>query len=1272
MQYHYVPDVQVSSNVDFNFGNLGEQPSEPKAPTFVQVQRETANADLSIGEAFWNSWLYGGTLGAIYNGITKPGISDDGWVKNQKLSAWQQARRILGPAVQHQDFRNYWEDNIKSAYDAKWFIDAAQNKIAVKAAEDQHFLASLGAQMLDPVDIAIPLGLGKVSKVKRLYEAIEGLTGLKRTAAYGAMGAVAGATTEVPQVLYNFEDDASVLTGAALGAGLYALAGKLSAQDLNRLSNRRRVAEDKPPAQAFEQAAKNPTENKSNAPLTPSQKPVGASQTPLTQGTPIDPQKLPENAPIEPVRTGNQTVDTLVNPPRVNQFGNVEAPPKTPKQARISFLKRFGNSFLGLDSEVHSIFPALAEATMTLAHIGGKKIYGSTSIAKQNYDYIRAQNIAKLQQQLLKIPGWMPNGALQNINQLRGTANLLSEQQKFHYTRMAQGYLATKYNYQSSINAINGIIQRVNGVLANDSGRLQMFELDAAKQQVMQSQKALRDYVKEANAKIRKENKQAQQAYKKALKEYSKVSQLKGADKSYPSRPDKPVLQEQIDIPVDLYEVMYQPDINKLPATARALVDAYVNSGVSRALGKVLRDAGQNFIESDYYMHLAIDPDRFDALAQAHVPVIKARVVKRLDDIQGELKTLKTTIRNNQKALKQNSNDSALIGRLQMQNEMLSGLYKQRARLKAMGDDQYLMQAYSDISSDYGEQIFQAFQRARGSEFKGVTKSQIGALLVISRIKDIGGHNALFKFLKRQRQAMGSNLNADVIRELAEATNMNFNEISKDMLNKLDLSDLVYHATAERRTNAMQIIGQSNMLKKRYREDYMRPGSITGLSPYEFLQGDMYTMAQKMVMEQTARASLMGRRVMKQGATGKNIQDFLDLGTPEGLTVAARHLTDLAQKKGYNKQKANEIADMWLNSVLGRPIGDPEDDWLQVLRAVAGTMFLKNSGLFNLADIAQLCIDFSYREVAKAMLPAMKMGFTFSNISKGDMNTISGMLAKTLAAEGRLVPQVRRVGEDLQDVSKNKFIAGAHYFAQYGRFANGSEFIRNFQNNIGSLIYETRLLQALQKGQDLTGFISEEAMALARKEYAKHGKDFSKWNQDAKRKVIGAGNEVMSNIILSLRAGERPRFLSTTMGRAVFAYQSFIFAAHKKLLMRYKNNLGMLQLTHLILVQMTAGIGIVALAQMLAGKDPTKLSPQEFGVQLGTSVSALGLFGAALTAVARGQIGGTTPALSAATNIAKLPYNIAQGNFQEASKGVPLLSIFLPFRAVMAALTGEF
>lgn len=70
--------------------------------------------------------------------------------------------------------------------------------------------------------------------------------------------------------------------------------------------------------------------------------------------------------------------------------------------------------------------------------------------------------------------------------------------------------------------------------------------------------------------------------------------------------------------------------------------------------------------------------------------------------------------------------------------------------------------------------------------------------------------------------------------------------------------------------------------------------------------------------------------------------------------------------------------------------------------------------------------------------------------------------------------------------------------------------------------------------------------------------------------------------------------------------------------MRYKNNYGMLRLTHLLAVQMAAGVGIVAMANALDGKDPSKMTPEQFGVQLGTSVSALGLFGALLTALARG------------------------------------------------------
>lgn len=1337
MQYHYVPDVQVSSNVDFNFSNLGEQPSEPKAPTFVQVQRETANADLSTGEAFWNSWLYGGTLGAIYNGITKPGISDDGWVKNQKLSAWQQARRILGPAVQHQDFRNYWEDNIKSAYDAKWFIDAAQNKIAANAAMEQHTLAAIGAQFLDPVDALVPFGMGKVAKVKKLYEAINGLSGLKRVSAFGAIGAGAGVATEIPQVLWNFQDESSIIAGAALSASLYAFAGRLTDKQLKKLANRKRIAQDKPPEKAFEQALKEqkvlqevPDHIKVK---TPDDVPEGiqdeipeiiddvvddslgevpeyvradlpndipddiiddvakgvpddidsymddvvqntvqeASDAPK-RGAPTEAPKAPQSEEYKPIETGNDAADELINAPRDPK---TQAPAKDP---RMSWFKRLANSFIGLNSEVHALWGELAEKTMSLPYLGTRGTHGAISIAQQNNNFITAQHLTKFQEGLRKIKGWFPQGAKGNAKALYSKDSLLSQSEKEQAMRQAQGYLASMYNRESSLNAINNILERIKSVIGEEATI--GLSPDSLSKQIHSSEQNLRELVKKANAQIRKRNEQVRLKYEQAVQQYSRTSQLKGPDGKYPKRPQKPKYQDQIEFESDLYAVQAQPDLSAISPLAQQVVKAYVDSGISRALSKVLRESGQNLIESDHYMHLAIDAKRFDQLAKAQARVVQARSKAELGAIEKQIKTLRTSMRNQQAYLKNNPNAKdaqAVKQRLKTMNEELSGLYKRRSQLNHMGPDDYLMQAYDDVTSDYGQQVWNALQKAKGSEFKHVTKSQIGALLVVSRIKDIGGHDALFRFLKNQRKAMGDNLNAKILRQLEQATNVQFNQISPILKEELDLAPLVYHATAERRSNPMQVIGASNMLKRRYRQDYMKAGSKCGIAPYQFLQGDMYGMSQKMIKEETSRASLMGIRIIKPDAVpDKNgnykLQDIIDLGTPQGLTRAARNLHDRAVAAGYTDATAQDIADSWLNSVLGRPIGDPEEDWLQVLRAVAGTMFLKNSGLFNLADVAQMCLDFSYTEVAKAMLPAMQMGFTFGKISKGDMNTISGMLAKTLSAEGRLVPQIKRVGEDLQDVSKSRWVAAAHYFSQYGRFANASEFIRNWQNNMGALIYQTRLLQALRKGQYLDDFIPREVMDLAMREYKKHGQNFGKWDESAKRAVIGAGDSIMANIILSIRAGERPRFLSTTMGRAIFAYQSFVFAAHQKLLMRYKNNYGMLKLTHLLLTQMTAGVGIVALAKILEGKDPTQLTPEQFGVQLGTSVSALGLLGSAVTAISRGQIGGTTPSLSAATNIASLPYNIVTGDFQQASKGVPLLSIFVPFRAVLAATTGEF
>lgn len=49
----------------------------------------------------------------------------------------------------------------------------------------------------------------------------------------------------------------------------------------------------------------------------------------------------------------------------------------------------------------------------------------------------------------------------------------------------------------------------------------------------------------------------------------------------------------------------------------------------------------------------------------------------------------------------------------------------------------------------------------------------------------------------------------------------------------------------------------------------------------------------------------------------------------------------------------------------------------------------------------------------------------------------------------------------------------------------------------------------------------------------------------------------------------------TNTGRWIFAFQSFVWGAHNKLLRRYLNDGNMLKLTHLILTQMAGAVAAV-------------------------------------------------------------------------------------------------
>lgn len=81
---------------------------------------------------------------------------------------------------------------------------------------------------------------------------MNGLQGAKRFGAFAAVGAGASVASDVPKVLWNYEDSTEVLTGAVTSAALFAFGDKILNKTLERLADRRRIDDTVEPAKAVE------------------------------------------------------------------------------------------------------------------------------------------------------------------------------------------------------------------------------------------------------------------------------------------------------------------------------------------------------------------------------------------------------------------------------------------------------------------------------------------------------------------------------------------------------------------------------------------------------------------------------------------------------------------------------------------------------------------------------------------------------------------------------------------------------------------------------------------------------------------------------------------------------------------------------------------------------------------------------------------------------------------------------------------------------------
>lgn len=512
----------------------------------------------------------------------------------------------------------------------------------------------------------------------------------------------------------------------------------------------------------------------------------------------------------------------------------------------------------------------------------------------------------------------------------------------------------------------------------------------------------------------------------------------------------------------------------------------------------------------------------------------------------------------------------------------------------------------------------------------------------------------------------------------------NFAKLSEDLANKImsvdgwhrvlgldkqnNLIELMRETTGAKHIDISATLGQSSIFKHRFAWDY-DVVSPEGIQLRNMLGSDIMADVEHSVLS-TASSVAMGsvsyksvKGELKYLSNADNVREFWDI-----------FKDDLTRAYDGDSAKADEVMRYAYNLSMGNPVGADIGDVARAAASIANTMFLGKSGLYNLVDFGSIGNEFATIEAIKEVIPALKrgIGFDLKDLTKMECMDLRDILRLESFEEGRFRNVVTRQNEDMF-VLKKSITREIEWATQSVSFLNGMEAVRRLQINMTTSLYVKRLERAIKgsvKDQEYffknSGY-SKGIFDSIKREVDAHGWNIYQWgNKALANRVLTEARTTVDNVILSVRNGERPRFMDNPIGKAAFAYQSFVFAANQKLLRRYWNQEGVLGVATLMTMQLPLACLVGMLSNVIEGKDPEK----DLVTSVSTSMSSLGLFTIPITALSRGELGGTF------VGFGPVSYAIRAGTGQmdvfNALADMPFISANPASKAVLMALSNEY
>lgn len=512
----------------------------------------------------------------------------------------------------------------------------------------------------------------------------------------------------------------------------------------------------------------------------------------------------------------------------------------------------------------------------------------------------------------------------------------------------------------------------------------------------------------------------------------------------------------------------------------------------------------------------------------------------------------------------------------------------------------------------------------------------------------------------------------------------NFAKLSDDLANKImsisgwdkvlgvdektNLIELMRETTGAKHIDISATLGQSSIFKHRFAWDYDIV-SPDGIQLRNMLGSDIMADVEHSVLSTASSVAMSS--VSYQGVKGElkylnnaeNVREFWDI-----------FKDDLTKAYDGDSAKASEVMRYAYNLSMGNPVGADIGDVARAAASIANTMFLGKSGLYNLVDFGSIGNEFNTVATIREVIPALKrgIGFDLKTLTKKECMDLVDILRLESFEEGRFRNVVTRQNEDMF-VLKKSITREIEWATQSVRFLNGMEAVRRLQINMTTSLYVKRLESAIKGNlKDQEYFVKNSGYSKGifnsiKREVDKHGWNVYQWDNKALAdRVHTEARTTVDNVILSVRNGERPRFMDNPIGKVAFAYQSFVFAANQKLLRRYWNQEGVLGVATLMTMQLPLACLVGMLSNVIEGKDPEK----DIVTSVSTSMSSLGLLTIPITALSRGELGGTF------VGFGPVSYAIRAGTGQmdpfNAAADAPFISSNPVAKAALMAMSNEY